>query len=186
MRLARFRWWHVEQVLPVERALFGDEPWTARTFWSELGQVDTRHYLVALDDDRVLGPGTGSSSVLGYDTGSSSVLGSGTGSSSVLGSDTGSSSVLGYAGLCDYPDEAWVQTLAVAPQAQGRGVGGRLLTALLEVAEALGQRTVALEVRADNAPAQALYARHGFAQTGVRRGYYQPSGVDALVLQRRA
>ncbi len=145
-RLERFRWWHVDAVLPVEAALFPDEPWTARTFWSELGQVGTRHYLVALDG----------------------------------------AAVRGYAGLCDYPDEAWVQTLAVAPDAQGQGLGGRLLRALLEVAEALGQRTVALEVRADNAAAQALYARHGFTRTGVRRGYYQPSGVDALVLTRRS
>ena len=144
--LARMRWWHVAQVLPVEQAVFPDEPWTARTFWSELGQVQTRAYVVAL-----------------------------------RGED-----VVGYAGLCDYPDEAWVQTLAVAPEAQGRGLGDRLLRALLEEAARRGQRTVALEVRADNAPAQRLYARHGFVREGVRRGYYQPSGADAHVLTRRA
>ena len=143
--LARMRWWHVEQLLPVARALFGAEPWTARTFWSELGQLDTRHYLVALDGDEVVG----------------------------------------YAGLCDYPDEAFVQTMAVAPAAQGRGLGARLLVALLEEAERRGQRTVSLEVRADNVPAQRLYERHGFTRTGVRRGYYA-GGVDALVLTRRS
>lgn len=143
--LVRMRWWHVEQLLGIERALFGDEPWTARTFWSELGQVDTRYYVVA-----------------------------------VSGAD-----LVGYAGLCDYPDEAWVQTMAVDPAWQGKGLGARLLQELLEEAGRRGQRTVALEVRADNVPAQALYARYGFQQTGVRRGYYQPSGVDALVLTRR-
>ena len=143
--LERLRWWHVEGLLPIEAELFGDEPWTARTFWSELGQVDTRHYLVARDGD----------------------------------------ALVGYAGLCDYPDEAWVQTMAVAPQAQGRGLGTRLLVALLEEAARRGARVVSLEVRADNAPAQALYARHGFTRTGVRRGYYQPSGTDAWVLTRR-
>jgi ribosomal-protein-alanine N-acetyltransferase len=143
--LTRMRWWHVEQLMPLERELFQPEPWSERLFWSELGQLDTRHYVVALD-----------------------------------GSD-----VVGYAGLCDYPDEAFVQTIAVAPSAQGTGLGSRLLTELLEEAERRRQRVVSLEVRADNAPAQRLYDRHGFTRAGVRRGYY-PGGVDALVLTRRA
>jgi [ribosomal protein S18]-alanine N-acetyltransferase len=142
--LARMRWWHVAALMPVERALFAPEPWTERLFWSELGQLDTRHYLVALDGEQVVG----------------------------------------YAGLCDYPDEAFVQTIAVAPAAQGTGLGSRLLVALLDEAARRRQRTVSLEVRADNAAAQRLYDRHGFVRTGVRRGYYA-GGVDALVLTRR-
>ena len=145
IRLARMRWWHVAELLPVERELFAPEPWSEALFWSELGQLDTRHYLVALDGD----------------------------------------AVVGWAGLCDYPDEAFVQTMAVAPAVQGRGVGAQLLVALLEEAERRGQRTVSLEVRSDNAPAQRLYDRHGFTRTAVRRGYYA-GGVDALVLTRRA
>jgi ribosomal-protein-alanine N-acetyltransferase len=144
-QLHRMRWWHIADVLPVERSLFAPEPWSEALFWSELGQVDTRHYLVALSDGEVLG----------------------------------------YAGLCDYPDEAFVQTLAVAATAQGSGLGSRLLVALLDEAGRRGQRAVSLEVRADNAPAQRLYARHGFRQIGVRRGYY-PGGVDAQVWSRRA
>jgi ribosomal-protein-alanine N-acetyltransferase len=142
--LARMRWWHIAPLMPLERALFAPEPWSERLFWSELGQLDTRHYLVAL-----------------------------------AGTD-----VVGYAGLCDYPDEAFVQTMAVAPAAQGQGLGSRLLLALLEESGRRRQRVVSLEVRADNQPAQRLYARHGFERTGVRRGYYA-GGVDALVLTRR-
>ena len=148
--LERMRWWHVEELLPVERELFAPDPWSARLFWSELGQLDTRHYLVALEQGVALEQ----------------------------------ERVVGYAGLCDYPDEAFVQTLAVAPSVQGRGLGARLLEALLAEAERRGQRTVSLEVRADNDPAQRLYSRHGFSRTGVRRGYY-PGGVDGLVLTRR-
>jgi ribosomal-protein-alanine N-acetyltransferase len=47
--LERFRWWHVEEVLPLERQLFQPEPWAAHHFWTGLGQTSTRHYLVAVD-----------------------------------------------------------------------------------------------------------------------------------------
>jgi [ribosomal protein S18]-alanine N-acetyltransferase len=44
---------------------------------------------------------------------------------------------------------------------------------------------VLLEVRADNEPAQRLYRRRGFTEIGRRRGYYQPSGADAVVMERK-
>ena len=139
------RWWHIDEVLPLEQELFVDDRWTARTYWSELAQLDTRHYLVAVTGDEVVG----------------------------------------YAGLCDYPDEAFVQTIAVAKKAQRSGLGARLLQALLDEAERRGQRRVLLEVRADNDPAIALYERFGFRRSAVRRGYYQPSGADAVVMRRK-
>jgi ribosomal-protein-alanine N-acetyltransferase len=92
--------------------------------------------------------------------------------------------VIGYAGLCTYGDEAWVQNIAVRGEWQGRGVGARLLDDLLAEATRRSARQVALEVRADNATAQRLYARRGFAAVAVRRGYYQPSNTDALVMVR--
>ena len=168
--LAPLRWWHIAQLMPVERALFAPEPWSERLFWSELGQLDTRHYVVAL---------------AGPDPSAPAVTGSAAGGPGVDEAGVDEAGVAGYAGLCDYPDEAFVQTIAVAPAAQGQGLGARLLLALLEEAERRGQRSVSLEVRADNAAAQRLYARHGFVRTGVRRGYYA-GGVDALVLTRRA
>lgn len=139
------RWWHLDQVLAVEAVAFAEQPWSAAAFWSELGQVDSRYYVVALDAGRVVG----------------------------------------YAGLCDYPDDAWVQTLAVAPSHRGRGLGGLLLRELLDEAGRRRQTVVQLEVRASNAVAQRLYAQHGFTRTGVRRGYYQPSGEDAVLMTRR-
>jgi ribosomal-protein-alanine N-acetyltransferase len=108
--LDRFRWWHLEQVLPIERDLFGPEPWTEHSFWSELGQTTARHYVILMSEG----------------------------------------AVVGYAGLCDYPDEAFVQTMAVARSHQGRGLGRVLLEELLAEADRRGQRRVLLEVRADN------------------------------------
>jgi ribosomal-protein-alanine N-acetyltransferase len=93
---------------------------------------------------------------------------------------------LGYAGLAGgHRAEAEVQTIAVARHGQGRGLGRALLRALGAEAERRGATEVLLEVRADNAPAQALYRSEGFERIGLRRGYYQPEGVDAVVMRRR-
>jgi len=93
--------------------------------------------------------------------------------------------LVGYAGLLAYVDDGYIQTIAVAPSAQGRGIGTRLMVALLREARRVGLPVVGLEVRADNERAQALYRRFGFAQVGVRRGYYQPSGADAVIMLAR-
>jgi ribosomal-protein-alanine N-acetyltransferase len=92
--------------------------------------------------------------------------------------------VVGYAGLIAYPDEAHVATIGVAGKRQGEGIGARLLDALLGEADRRGVPVVLLEVRADNELAQGLYRRRGFAEIGRRRGYYQPSGTDAVVMKR--
>jgi len=93
--------------------------------------------------------------------------------------------LLGYAGLLVSAPDADVQTLAVAPAAQGRGLGARLLAALVDQAAARGATAVLLEVRADNPRAVSLYLRGGFEQIAVRRRYYQPGDVDALVMRHR-
>lgn len=142
--IERFRWWHIDEVLPIERDLFAPEPWTPGQFWSELGQVESRHYVVAVEGDHVVG----------------------------------------YAGLCDYPDEAFVQTMAVAKGHQGKGLGALLLEELITTAEQLRHKRMLLEVRVDNEPAQRLYARYGFTREAVRKGYYA-GGIDALVLTRK-
>ncbi|MEV6691602.1 ribosomal protein S18-alanine N-acetyltransferase [Micromonospora sp. NPDC051196] len=144
VRLDRFRWWHIDEVLSIEADLFGAEQWSAAMFWNEL--ANGHHYRIATDDD---------------------------------------GAVLGYAGLAVAPpDEAWVQNIAVRRDAQRRGIGRLLLEELLAEAARRGLRSVLLEVAADNAPAQRLYATYGFEPIGVRRGYYQPSNTDALVMQR--
>ena len=82
--------------------------------------------------------------------------------------------VVGYAGLIAYDDEAHVATIGVATARQGEGLGAQLLDALLAEADRRSP-VVLLEVRADNELAQGLYRR---------RGYYQPSNTDAVVMKR--
>ena len=92
--------------------------------------------------------------------------------------------VLGYAGMAHTVAEADVLTVVVAAPARRRGLGARLVVALLREADALGLSTVFLEVRADNAVARRLYERLGFAIVSRRPGYYGP-GRDAVVMSRR-
>ncbi|MFL6129278.1 MAG: ribosomal protein S18-alanine N-acetyltransferase [Mycobacteriales bacterium] len=141
VRLTRMRWWQITDVMVLEHELFAAETWSEAAFWNELADTATRHYVVALDEGRLVG----------------------------------------YAGLGVFGDEAHVLTIGVTGSAQGRGLGTALLLDLLAAA---GDRRVLLDVRADNEVAQRLYRRHGFAPVGRRRHYYQPSGVDAVVMAR--
>jgi len=149
------RWWHIEQILPLEEDLFGAERWTAPMFWNEL--ANGHYYVVAVEEGA---------------------------------RDAGDGEVVGYAGLVVVPasagagGEAWINNIAVRRDRQRRGIGRSLLEHLLEVARKSGARQVLLEVAADNGPAQRLYDQYGFDVVDVRKGYYQTSRTDALVLRR--
>jgi ribosomal-protein-alanine N-acetyltransferase len=91
--------------------------------------------------------------------------------------------IVGYAGLASAGELADVQTIAVARDHWGTGLGATLLTELLRAATAFECAEVMLECRIDNIRAQKLYERFGFEAIGFRRGYYQPGNVDALVMR---
>jgi ribosomal-protein-alanine N-acetyltransferase len=90
--------------------------------------------------------------------------------------------IVGYAGLFCVQPIADVQTIAVLPEYEGRGIGTALLTELLTEARRRGANDVLLEVRADNPRAQQLYLRFGFEQIHVRPRYYR-DGTDALIMR---
>lgn len=92
--------------------------------------------------------------------------------------------VVGYAGVAVVRPEAWINNIAVRRDHQRRGIGRMLLDALLAHARAHGATHTLLEVAANNGPAQRLYDSYGFVLVGVRKGYYQPSNTDALVMRR--
>ncbi|MDI5965115.1 ribosomal protein S18-alanine N-acetyltransferase [Streptomyces sp. SL13] len=101
----------------------------------------------------------------------------------VVAEDGNDGRLAGYAGLSAIAGTGDVTTIGVTAGHQGTGLGARLLTELLRQATAFECHEVLLEVRVDNAPAQRLYGRFGFEPIGVRRGYYQPGDVDALVMR---
>ena len=91
--------------------------------------------------------------------------------------------VLGYAGPQTVLDEGYITNVAVDPQYRRQGVADELISAFLR----FGQAKLAfltLEVRASNAPAIALYAKHGFAEVGRRKNYYEAPKEDAVLMTR--
>ncbi|WP_344442257.1 ribosomal protein S18-alanine N-acetyltransferase [Kitasatospora nipponensis] len=96
---------------------------------------------------------------------------------------TAEGAVVGYAGLMTIGTEGDVQTIAVDDRYQGRGLGSVLLADLVAESVRRGCAELLLEVRIDNVRAQRLYEHFGFVPVGIRRGYYQPADVDALVMR---
>ena len=90
--------------------------------------------------------------------------------------------VIGYAGCWISFEEGQITNVAILPEYRGKGVGTRLMAELIRLLLARGLTALTLEVRPSNAPARALYARYGFHEAGVRKGYYQDNGEDALIL----
>jgi len=90
--------------------------------------------------------------------------------------------VVGFAGLWVMVDEAHITTFAVDPRWRRRGIGERLLLALLELAVARRAREATLEVRLSNVPARRLYEKYGFRPVGIRPRYYSDNGEDALIM----
>jgi ribosomal-protein-alanine N-acetyltransferase len=90
--------------------------------------------------------------------------------------------IVGFGGIWLMIDEAHITTFGVHPNWRRRGVGRRILLALLEIAGEIGAAHMTLEVRVGNEGAQALYRGFGFDVTGRRVAYYSDDGEDAYVM----
>lgn len=99
----------------------------------------------------------------------------------VVGGDA-TSFVIGTALL----DEAEILTVATAPDQQRKGFARKALQQFITQTRLRGVTCIFLEVAADNDPAIAFYTSTGFAQVGLRQGYYRRENglsCDALVMQ---
>ena len=90
--------------------------------------------------------------------------------------------VVGYVGLMYVLDEGYVSNVAVHPDWRRRGAADALLTALEARARKLLLSFLTLEVRESNAPAIALYEKHGYRAVGRRRNYYEKPTEDAILM----
>lgn len=92
------------------------------------------------------------------------------------------SKVVGFAGMWMHVDEAHIATIATHPDWRRRGIGQRILIALLREAQRRRAEIVTLEVRVSNLAAQRLYLKYGFEEVGRRKAYYQDNREDALLM----
>ena len=99
--------------------------------------------------------------------------------------DDAEAGVVGYAVVWCILDQGEVANIALAPGHRGRGLGARLLDAMLGVARKRGVKSMYLEVRVSNDAARALYERFGFHRVGTRQDYYEAPREDALVMMKR-
>ncbi len=90
----------------------------------------------------------------------------------------------GYVGSQTVLDESDMMNIAVHPDFRRRGIAQALIGALIPALRARGSGCLALEVRASNGPAIALYEKLGFAQAGLRKNYYRNPKEDALILKK--
>lgn len=81
-------------------------------------------------------------------------------------------------------DEGYIGNVGVRREFRRRGAADRLLEALDRCAAELGLSFLTLEVRESNAPAIALYEKHGYGRVGVRPAYYRDPKEDAVLMTK--
>lgn len=92
--------------------------------------------------------------------------------------------VVGYACLYTSYDEGEIVNVAVDPAERQKGYGAALVQALLQRGRALDVKHFFLEVRMSNIAGKLLYTRMGFAECGIRKGFYEKPKEDAVLMFR--
>ncbi len=94
--------------------------------------------------------------------------------------------IVGYGILTVSVGEAHILNLGIAQPWWGNRIGTRLVKRLMDIARWYQAKSIFLEVRPSNQRAIDLYAREGFIEVGLRRGYYPASNgrEDAVVMTR--
>lgn len=95
-----------------------------------------------------------------------------------------SGDVAGYMSLWRILDEGHINNVAVLPEYRRRGGASEMLEFMLKYSEKNGISSHTLEVRVSNEGAIGLYRKFGFKEAGVRKGYYEDDGEDALIMWR--
>lgn len=149
-------------IMLLERDTFEADAWPEDAMRREL-ESQHGYYLVAVDGEAGGAPDDADASATAPPAGAS---------------------LYGYAGLLAPAGSGQgdIQTIAVAPERRGSGLGRALMLALIDEARRRAVWQVFLEVRADNPVARALYESLGFVEIGLRPRYYR-GGIDAVLMR---
>lgn len=90
----------------------------------------------------------------------------------------------GYAGVWRIVDEGHITNVAVAPEHRRQHLASIILATMFDVTAEEGIKKYTLEVRAGNTGAIKLYEGLGFSAEGIRPGYYEDNGEDAVLMWR--
>lgn len=94
--------------------------------------------------------------------------------------------IVGYVGIWNIVDEGHITNVAVLPDSRRLHVGTQLIENLIMITEEMGISSHTLEVRPSNEAAKNLYKKFNFEEAGVRPGYYEDNGEDAVLMWRNS
>jgi [ribosomal protein S18]-alanine N-acetyltransferase len=100
----------------------------------------------------------------------------------IIAKDIEKNSVIGFVGVWIIVGEADITNIAVHPNYRKLGVGSKLLSSLINICDDLSCSLINLEVRASNISAQNLYKKFSFIENGLRKGYYEDTKEDAILM----
>lgn len=92
------------------------------------------------------------------------------------------SRLVGYCGLWIICDEAHIMNIAVHPEYRRIGIGSRIIQKIINIAFEKKLKSMTLEVNINNCAAINMYKRFGFEQSGIRKGYYEETNEDAIIM----
>lgn len=90
--------------------------------------------------------------------------------------------IIGYGGMWHVINEGHITNVAVKKEHRGKGIGSKIIDALINIAKEKEMIGITLEVRTSNNIAQALYKKNGFIMEGIRKEYYDDNKEDAIVM----
>lgn len=93
--------------------------------------------------------------------------------------------IVGYGGMWHVINEGHITNIAITPEEQGKGLGGRLMEALIKLAKEKEMIGITLEARVSNSKALKLYEKYGFRSEGLRPDYYSDNHESAVIMWKK-